>query len=125
VRAPPSPTAPGRVRPHQVLAERGVAVCRGLSEISLTGTVPTELGTMDALTYLCVRRPRPRRLDACAIIRFWLSAAWYRDLPRNSLTGPLPTELGTMDALGELCVRRPHPPRLGACAGTRLGCGLS
>jgi hypothetical protein len=40
--------------------------CRTLARCDLTGTMPTELGTMDALTYLCVRHPHPPRLDACA-----------------------------------------------------------
>jgi hypothetical protein len=34
-------------------------MCRYLHENSLTGTMPTELGTMDALTALCVRRSSP------------------------------------------------------------------
>jgi hypothetical protein len=35
----------------------GGSGCRWLYQNSLTGPLPTELGTMDALTYLCVRRP--------------------------------------------------------------------
>jgi hypothetical protein len=31
--------------------------CRSLNANGLTGPLPTELGTLDALTYLCVRRP--------------------------------------------------------------------
>jgi hypothetical protein len=30
---------------------------------SLTGTLPTELGNLDALGILCVRCPHPPRLD--------------------------------------------------------------
>ena len=37
-----------------------------LFDNGLTGTLPTELGTMDALTNLYVRRPHPPRL-ACAV----------------------------------------------------------
>jgi hypothetical protein len=98
---------------------------RSLHYNSLTGPLPTELGTLDALTYLCVRRPYPPRLDACTVTGLWaecgglthapspgcglsVAAAWgSRSLHVNSLTGPLPTELGTMDALTQLCVRRP------------------
>jgi hypothetical protein len=35
--------------------------CRGLSSNSFTGPLPTELGTMDVLTGLCVPRPHPLR----------------------------------------------------------------
>jgi hypothetical protein len=42
--------------------------CRYLDGNSLTGPLPTELGTMDALYYLCVHHPHPPRLDACAVI---------------------------------------------------------
>jgi hypothetical protein len=54
-------------------AERGGGLgCRDLNNNGgylnnnngLTGTLPTELGTMDALTNLCVHRPHPPRLDA-------------------------------------------------------------
>ena len=93
-------------------------VCRSLSYNSFTGTLPTELGTMDALTGLCVRRPHPPRLDACAVTGLWAEAvAWAcRYLDNNGFTGPLPSELGTLTALADLCVRHPHPPRLDACA---------
>ena len=59
-----SPTSP---------VERGVGVCWGCRSLGsgLTGTLPTELGTLTALTYLCVRNPHPPRLDACAVIRLW------------------------------------------------------
>jgi hypothetical protein len=42
-------------------------VCRRLSTNDLTGPLPTELGTMDALSYLYVRRPHPPRLGACTV----------------------------------------------------------
>jgi hypothetical protein len=45
--------------------------CRGLEVNSLTGTLPTELGTMDALTSLCVRCPHPPCLDACTVTGLW------------------------------------------------------
>ena len=45
--------------------------CRGLDVNSLTGALPTELGTMDALVLLCVRLPHPPRLDACAVAGLW------------------------------------------------------
>ena len=46
-------------------------LCRYLRWNSFTGPLPTELGTMDALTHLCVRRPYPQRLDARVVIGFW------------------------------------------------------
>jgi hypothetical protein len=79
---------------------------------------------MDALTGLCVHRPHPPCLDACAVTGLWAEygggVGECRYLYQNSFTGTLPTELGTMDALAILCVRRPHPPRLDACAVTGL-----
>ena len=68
--------------------------CRDLWNNGYTGTMPTELGNLNALQYLQVSD--------------------------NGLTGTLPTELGTLTALTLLCVHRPHPPRLHACAVTGL-----
>jgi hypothetical protein len=45
--------------------------CRGLFNNRLTGTLPTELGTMDTMYYLCVHRPHPPRLDVCAVTGLW------------------------------------------------------
>jgi hypothetical protein len=101
----------------------GGSGCRFLSYNSLTGTLPTELGAMDALTWLYVRHPHPPRPDACTVTGLWAEyggGVGCRWLYQNSLTGPLPTELGTMDAMAYLCVRRPHPPCLDACAVTGL-----
>jgi Fe-S-cluster-containing dehydrogenase component len=97
--------------------------CRELYNSGFTGTLPTELGTLTALTYLCVRCPRPPRLDVCAVTGMW--AEWggvvgCRDLDTTSFTGTLPTELGTMDALTDLCVHHPHTPCLDVCAVTGL-----
>jgi hypothetical protein len=50
--------------------------CRSLHNNGFTGTLPTELGTLTALTHLCVHRPHPPCLDACAITGLWLSVAW-------------------------------------------------
>jgi hypothetical protein len=94
-----------------------VAWCRYLPNIGRTGTLPTELGTLTALAYLCVCRPHPPRLDACAATGLWAECGGdvgCRRLDNNDLTGTLPTELGTMDALNYLCVRCPHPSRLDA-----------
>jgi hypothetical protein len=53
-------------------AERdGVVGCRDLNGNDLTGTLPTELGTLTALGNLCVRRPHPPRLEACAVTGLW------------------------------------------------------
>ena len=47
-----------------------MAVCRELYYYyGFTGTLPTELGTLTALTYLCVSRPHPPCLDVCAVTR--------------------------------------------------------
>jgi hypothetical protein len=43
-------------------------VCRMLFGNDFTGTLPTELGNLDALMFLCVRRPHPPCLDACTVI---------------------------------------------------------
>ena len=99
-------------------------VYRNIFTNSWTGPLPTELGTMDALTGLCVHRPHPPRLDVCAVTGMWAEhggdVVGCRDIASNGFTGTLPTELGTMDALIGLCVHRPHPPRLDACAVTGL-----
>jgi hypothetical protein len=120
----PHPPRPDVCAVTGLWAERGGDVwCRNLNGNGLTGPLPTELGTMDALTYLCVHRPRPPRLDACAVTGLWTECGGdvgCRRLSNNGLTGTLPTELGTMDALSYLCVRRPHPPCLDACAVTGL-----
>jgi hypothetical protein len=102
------------------------SVCRWLDDKDLTGTLPTELGNLTALTFLCVCRPHPSRLDACAFTGLWAECGGdvgCRYLFSNGLTGTLPTELGNLDALTWLCVRRPHPSRLDVCDFT--GCGLS
>jgi hypothetical protein len=101
-------------------------VCRYLLNNDFTGPLPTELGTLDALTELCVRRPHPSRADTVLSPGCGLSAAaaWgCRRFDRNGLTGPLPTQLGTLTAVIWLCVRRPHH-RAWTCAPSP-GCGLS
>jgi hypothetical protein len=79
----------------------------------LEGTLPTELGTLTAMRLLCVRRPHPPRLDACAVtgLRAERAAAMWgsRTIYVNGITGPLPTELGNLDAMTSLCVRCPSP----------------
>jgi hypothetical protein len=42
-------------------------VRRSLSYNGFTGPLPTELGTLTALTELCVHRPHPPRPVACAV----------------------------------------------------------
>jgi hypothetical protein len=51
-------------------------VRRSLHYNVLTGPLPTELGTLTALTYLCVHRPHPPRLDACAVTGLWAEWRW-------------------------------------------------
>jgi hypothetical protein len=48
-----------------------MGVCRWLYGNGFTGPLPTELGTLDALTKLYVRRPHPPRLDACGVTGLW------------------------------------------------------
>ncbi|KAH8048958.1 hypothetical protein JL722_12193 [Aureococcus anophagefferens] len=61
----------------------------------ITGTIPTEIGLLSALTYL--RVPRPDAGAARAPSRLW----------ECGITGPIPTEIGQLTALTELRV----PPR--------------
>jgi hypothetical protein len=87
-------------------------VCRYLNENTLTGPLPTELGNLDAMTTLCVRRLHPLRLHACVVTGLWAECGGdvgCRYLNSNKLTGTLPSELGNLDALIKLCVRCPHP----------------
>jgi hypothetical protein len=63
--------------------------CRSLGDNGFTGTLPTELGTMDALYDLCVRHPHSLRLDACAVTGLWAECGgvgvqgFRRPLPPN------------------------------------------
>ena len=82
-----------------------------LSYNGLAGTLPTELGTLTALTVMCVHRPHPPRLDACtAVVGLWAECGGMgesRDIEENSLTSTVPTELGSLTALRRLCVPSP------------------
>jgi hypothetical protein len=59
------------VPPTGLWAECGGVGCRDLRAQFLTGTLPTELGLLTALTWLCVRRPHPPCLDTCAVTGLW------------------------------------------------------
>jgi len=65
----------------------------------LSGTIPSSLGNLTALTYLCVRRAEGghcttlRRL-ACAL-------SW---LHNNQLSGTIPSSMGSLSVLRQLCV---------------------
>jgi hypothetical protein len=90
-----------------------VGVCRQIPSNSFTGTLPTELGTMDALTWLYVCRPHPPHLDACAVTGLW--AEWgggvgCRSLSYNGFTGTMPTELGRLTSLRTLYASCRPPP---------------
>ena len=96
-------------------------MCRYLHENDFTRPLPTELGNLDVLVWLCVRHLTHRAWTRAPSPGCELSVgeAWgCRWLEENDLTGPMPTELGTMDALTSLCVHRPHPPCLDACSVT-------
>jgi hypothetical protein len=68
VRVPPSPPCLDGCAVTGLWAERGGGEeCRWLSDNGFTGTLPTELGTLTAVTRLCVHRPHPPRLDVCAV----------------------------------------------------------
>jgi hypothetical protein len=76
VRVPPSPPCLDGCAVTGLWAERGGGEeCRWLSDNGFTGTLPTELGTLTAVTRLCVHRPHPPRLDTCAVTGLWVEGA--------------------------------------------------
>ena len=86
----------------------------------LTGPIPTEIGQMTGLIYLCVNgcaprpaRPslRPRRAltlllpaSVLSIPRSPLTCSLRRYLNSNQLTGPIPIEIGQLTVLEDLYV---------------------
>jgi hypothetical protein len=88
------------------------------------------MGTLDALTTLCVAPPLTHRAwtrapsPGCELsVALGWGCRWLSD---NMLTGPMPSEMGSMDALEYLCVLRrqiQHDVTLGesgmsSCSGT-------
>jgi len=65
----------------------------------LSGTIPSSLGNMTGLTYLCVRRAECR---FCTVLRHPACALSY--LYSNQLSGTIPSNLGSLTRLLELCV---------------------
>jgi hypothetical protein len=86
-----------------------VGGCRELDGSGLGGTVPTEIGTLTAMTELCVAPPLAW-VGAPSPGGGLSEAAWggvCRELSNNKLTGTLPTEIGQLTLLTDLCVHRP------------------
>ena len=103
----------------------------------LSGPIPTEVGLMAALTFLCVHERAPpcngpfpgvrihtaidppntrAHFPTCVSLplrfrRHARSVMAHRDLTANNLVGPIPTEVGLMTALTTLCVHERAPPR--------------
>jgi hypothetical protein len=57
---------------------------RNLPQLQITGTIPTEIGLLTALTHFAVH-----------------GETWGESF----LTGTIPTEIGKLTAIGQLCVR--------------------
>ena len=66
----------------------------------LTGTIPSSLGSLTGLTYLCVRHAVGRH---CTVLRRLVCALSW--LHSNQLSGTIPSSLGSLTGLLQLCVR--------------------
>jgi len=66
----------------------------------LNGTIPSSLGSLTGLTYLCVRHAADRR---CTVLRRLVCA--LSSLSYNQLSGTIPSSLGSLPRLQYLCVR--------------------
>ena len=67
----------------------------------LSGTIPTSLSSLTALTDLCVRRAEGRH---CTTLRRLACALSW--LHNNQFNGTVPSSMGNMNVLRQLCVRR-------------------
>ena len=65
----------------------------------LSGTIPSSLGSLTGLTYLCVRRAAGRH---CTVLR--CPACAFSALYTNQLSGTIPSSLGSLTGLRKLCV---------------------
>ena len=77
----------------------------------LSGTIPSSLGSLTALTYLCVRRDEGRRCTS--LRRLTCALSW---LHNNQLSGTIPSSLGSLNVLRQLCVRRAEGRHYSQCA---------
>jgi hypothetical protein len=85
---------------------------RHLQSIGLTGLLPTELGTLIALTRLCVRSPHPPCLDACAVAGLRAErdgGVGVQESIRKRSHGAAADRAGHADC-GDLVVRAPPSP---------------
>jgi hypothetical protein len=95
---------------------------RYLNSNELTGTLPSELGTMDALVFLCVRHPRPPRLNACVVtgLRAERGGVWMQVAGREQSHGGTAHRAWHHERADPLVRALPLPTRLDACAVTWL-----
>ena len=71
-----------------------------LNNNALVGIIPSSLGNLTALQYLCVRCAKG---GLCALLRLLVCA--FSDVSNNQLNGIIPSSMGNLTALQELCVR--------------------
>ena len=78
---------------------------RTLAGNQLTGTIPVEWSSINALEYMYAKKDNEiiRLSRNPLILRF----NQCRDLAVNQLTGSIPAELGSLDSLRNLCVKEP------------------
>ena len=70
-----------------------------LDNNQLSGTIPSSLGSLTLLWYMC----EPRRPSAAQLL-IALTGYVRSDLSGNQLSGTIPSSLGNMTALQSLCV---------------------
>ena len=73
---------------------------QGLGNRALTGTLPTQLGTLTATRTMCAHCIATSTLflvDATPFLTRWIGRRYLHD---NSITGTLPTEMALMPLIG-------------------------
>jgi hypothetical protein len=73
---------------------RHLSPCRDIHFLKLNGSIPSAIGQLTSLVYLCVFRVSAPELNCFA----------RRGLYKNELTGPIPSAIGQLQALTYLCV---------------------
>ncbi len=86
-----------------VLRRFAVCACSYLFNNQLSGSIPSSLGSLTALQYLCVLR---NCCSHCKILRQRARACARSNLGYNQLIGSIPSSLGSLTALQYLCVHR-------------------